>query len=114
MAAGRLLIPGIVAATAVVLAAPALAGDPVNTTVAKPGGEFDGSVVGHIPKGATKSFRLRTENPTGSQITATLEGDPGNHTKVKWFKGQQNITRSGQGWGTTSSSLMPAPRRRSA
>ncbi len=75
-----------------VLAAPALAGDPVNTTVAKAGGEFDGSVTGNIPKGETKSFRLRTENPMGSQITASLEGDPGNHTKVKWFKGQQNIT----------------------
>ncbi len=89
---GRLLIPGIVAAAAVALAAPAQAGDPVDTTVAKPGGEFDGNVTGNIPKGKTKSFRLRTENPVGSQITATLEGDPGNHTKVKWFKGQQNIT----------------------
>ena len=89
----------IVAAAAVALAAPALAGDPVQTTVAKPGGKFRDAVSSHIAEDATKRFRLRTKNPTGSEITATLNGDPGNNTKVKWFKGKQNITAQVMGDG---------------
>ena len=85
------------AVAAASLAAPAWAGDPVDTTVAKPGGEFDTSISANIPKGKTKSYRLRTRNPTGSQIAATLDGDPGNHTKVKWFDGPQNITAQVKG-----------------
>ena len=95
--AGRFLIATAVAVAAASLAAPAWAGDPVDTTVAKPGGEFETSISANIPKGKTKTYRLRTRNPTGSQIAATLDGDSGNHTKVKWFDGPQNITAQVKG-----------------
>ena len=77
-----------------VVAAPASAGGPPVLKVAKPNGSFENFVNANVALGQKKTFFLKAKAGTGQKEAGSLEQEEslGAEYKIKYYKGDQNIT----------------------